>query len=510
MCFPSVQGVSPGYPKLVAKGSDTFSTQKSHSQKMISSPEYGSAPVLPPVSGIRIGISPRCTHKKASIAHCLDWGVAEFLPRHLQSHQLARLIQNTQQLLDNSKCISAAFKEISQHLEIPAHRDSFDAVFRDMNVIVWQKLVADMHDEAKFLRPKTYHTQYHGRELYGDMRRVYAEHPMGMFFASLGLAHDLIQDYPPQYGTDTSTNEDQTADFVCDYLHEHKSKLHLTKQCFDGLLTIARTTIVQGTYLVNFAESEGLLMLRLLQACSDHMSKGKTALLTQIKELAPLFEVVAFIGLGDIHRISFPGVISLHQSTLLDAGYHEVLGMKISDLNVSKMLYWASHSVRISGELATYRVSDLSEEVSAAELLRQPSEFHHIFSELREAFISKNREVVSALLGQTLLKTTNASLPIETKPFFMHIYDHLIADRDFIEDKHPAAVSDLLSALYAKRIEGMDRTPYLDVIATHDRVLSAVDALAESDKPHAIESFVQIVMYGAVFQEGYRMWPIET
>ena len=460
---------------------------------------------FPPVIGLKILLYPKSVPKRVAITACREWGVCDELPPHLREAQIVRLIQNTQRLLDNSMRIKATVKELKQYLAIPSNSQKFERVLKQLNQIVWDKLVLDMHDEKKFLCPKTYHTEYHAMEMFQDLGRFYHTHLMGTFFASLALGHDLIQDIPPQYGTAISENEDLTAAFLCDFLSQKKDVLNIPKSCFYGMLFMAQGVIVHGTYLVNFAESEGLLMMRLLHACMARMPKDRDSLRSQIKALEPFFEAVAIMGLSDICRISFPEVIVKHQEMLVSGGHDRVLDMPVTDPKVAKMLYWASHCVRILGELATYRTINHDHIGSPIEILNQPSDFHRIFSDFRDAFQARNAARISALLCQEVIKVSKSHLCIEEKPFFMHIYDGLIADRSFIQNKKPIHMREAQAGLYPKTVvDDIDPDPYGDVIAIHDRLQQAVTLLEAPLQSHAIMSFVNTVMYGAVFQEGYR------
>jgi len=435
----------------------------------------------------------------------------------LTDPQQSRLLQVTQSLCDNSTLIGNTIAELRTYLLCPVNQARFDSCLVDIRETVHTRLVADMHDASKFSRPKTYHTEYHAQEMHDDLHSVYQGNKLQSFIATLGLAHDLIQDFPPAFGSHLSENETHTANVFCEMLQEKQAQLNIPHACLSGLKVLAEALVVHGTYLVHFSESEGVLMMRLLAACRQKMNDVDVCVLdTVLQKLKPVILGMAVIGMTDLYRVTLSGVPEKHTRILKDAGYSDVCGFSVSDPMVAKMLYWASHSVRFGGELASYLLDTTSfsegDDVKTGDL-PPSSDFHTVFSEVRAAFLAGNSDAVTQILSRNMLKVPTAPGPgapnrfVSTASFCDHIYSHLVEDRAFIANKDTGAIGRAVKDLYGTSIAMALDVPSdtcQNVVLCHESLVAAMGILPESETLHAKEKFVTMVLYGAVFQEGYR------
>jgi len=435
----------------------------------------------------------------------------------LTDPQQSRLLQVTQSLCDNSTLIGNTVAELRAYLLCSVNQASFDSCLAEIREAVHTRLVADMHDASKFSRPKTYHTEYHAQEIHDDLLSVYQGNNLQSFIATLGLAHDLIQDFPPTFGSHLSENETRTAKIFCDMLQANQSKLNMSDSCLSGLKVMAEAIIVHGTYLVNFSESEGVLMMRLLAACRQKMNDvDGRAFGTVLQKLKPVILGVAAIGMTDLYRVTLPGVPEKHARLLQNAGYADVCGFSVKAPVVAKMLYWASHSVRFGGELASYLIDPKSfpdgAEVTPGDQAPS-SDFHTVFLDVRAAFLSGNSDTVTQLLSRNMTKVPTApgvgapKRVVSTRSFCDHIYAHLVEDRAFIANKDTSAIGCAVKNLYGTPISIALDVPSdtcHQIVQTHGALVSAIEGLPDREKQAAKEKFVTMVLYGAVFQEGYR------
>jgi hypothetical protein len=219
---------------------------------------------------------------------------------------------------------------------------------------------------------------------------------------------------------------------------------------------------------------------------------------------------IGLIGMTDLYRVSLPGVAEKHAKLLVDAGYPSLLGFSVSDSMTSKMFYWASHSLRFGGECASYLIDSgglSSGDRIASGSPAYRSDFHDIFAAVRAAFIAHDSDEIRRILSQPLAKVPNAPSTVSIDLFSEHIYTHLRDDCSFILGKDPSAVGKNLGFLYGSSIPaclGVSPDLCRDIVSRHKLLVSCIDALPESEKRQAKEAFVTMVLYGAVFQEGYR------
>jgi hypothetical protein len=429
--------------------------------------------------------------------------------------QIDRLIDVTQTLCDNSVNVSQAFRCLETYLENPEKKQIFSDCLADIRHDVCRFLKRTMHDKTIFQRPKTYHTEYHAREMQSDISALYEGHPLQDFMATLGFVHDVIQYYPPQRNSAESKNEDESVSVFLKLLRANREKIGLSQSLFSGIELLAHAIIVQGTYLVNCVESEGVLAMRLLKHCYD-----QTTSITQIKlemilqELKPVFEAISKVGMSDIHRISFPAVSASHRQLLLQAGFTSYLGESLeTNTDLLHLFYWASHSTRIGGELATYVVDSgyrfEGQTLAQCEGGSRPfcSDFHSLFSNIRDAFLANDANRLNDLLAQPVAKLGQSQDAVtKTKCFYEHIYDHLIADRAFIAHKNPNDVGSVFGALYSESRSFLTfgDNVYTGVMRMHSEIETYLSSLSKNSAVFGKKQFVKIVLYGAVFQDGYR------
>ena len=222
----------------------------------------------------------------------------------LSNGQFARLLNVTQTLLNRAQPMHETLEALNALDQVQL--GAFNAKLSDIRAAVLTTITKDMHDPIKFPIQKIYHTECHAQEMYKDVAARYEGSNLKEFFATLAFVHDMVQGSPPPAAdsSDIPTNETQTVNEFVKILDSTFSSLPFISKNLNGLKMLTEAVIVQGTYLVGFKEAEGLFSMQLLESISK-TSSDDSNVNKSILQLKPVFEALAVLSLGDIHRVSF-------------------------------------------------------------------------------------------------------------------------------------------------------------------------------------------------------------
>ncbi|NBV83250.1 hypothetical protein EBR57_03915 [bacterium] len=173
--------------------------------------------------------------------------------------------------------------------------------------------------------------------------------------------------------------------------------------------------------------------MRLLEPYQSEAGNDK-----KIALLKPVFEALSVLSICDIYRVAFPGVRESHRGMLADGGFDP------GDDATVAMKYWASHSVRMAGELGRYQLSDTLDSDGITGAYRRmdsaTSDYFDLFNRVKASFL-RAPDAVDSLLEQPVRKFQRPDGGQErwgpAIPYYELLYTHLIDDRVFIATKDP-------------------------------------------------------------------------